>query len=75
MQKIIVDEAICKGCSLCIAVCKPGALRDGKRRNKGGHVVPDYEDAGCIQCANCEWTCPEMAITVTAKVKRKDNAQ
>lgn len=75
-MKTSIDETYCKGCSLCIAVCKPNALDEGTQRNAGGYIVPAYNGDKCILCGNCEWTCPEMCITVdmSARKKRKEHA-
>ena len=68
---ITIDETYCKGCSLCIAACGPQALDKGTRRNATGYVVPELKAEKCVACGNCEWTCPEMAITVTRPERNK----
>lgn len=71
-MKTQIDEKYCKGCSLCLAVCKPQALFEGaRRRNAAGYIIPAYDDEKCTLCGNCEWTCPEFAITVDTSTRNK----
>lgn len=64
MNAVIIDKIYCKGCNLCIAVCKPSALSKGSERNARGYVVPDHDPEACVACLSCEVTCPELSITV-----------
>jgi 2-oxoglutarate ferredoxin oxidoreductase subunit delta len=64
MRNVIIDDVWCKGCELCIAVCKGKALTRGTRRNAKGYVTPRWEGESCTSCLACEITCPELAITV-----------
>ena len=64
MNVVTINKVYCKGCDLCIAVCKPAALSKGTERNAKGYIVPKHDPEPCIACGNCELTCPEMAITV-----------
>jgi 2-oxoglutarate ferredoxin oxidoreductase subunit delta len=50
----------CKGCGICISVCPKEVLVAGK----DGKVTAAYPDQ-CIGCMNCEYHCPDFAITVT----------
>ena len=70
MNVVTIDKVYCKGCNLCIAVCKPGALAKGSERNAKGYMVPDHNQEVCIACGNCELTCPEMAMTVIKGEKK-----
>ena len=69
MNVVTIDKIYCKGCNLCIAVCKPGALSQGSERNAKGYIVPDHNQELCVACTNCEVTCPEMSITVIKEEK------
>jgi len=64
MNVVTIDKVYCKGCDLCIAVCKPAALFKGSERNAKGYMVPNHNPDLCAACGNCELTCPEMAITL-----------
>lgn len=68
-MSVIIDDLYCKGCELCLVVCKPQALSTGTRRNAKGYLMPDVDQDACIACGNCEITCPEMAVTVTVEEK------
>lgn len=71
-MSVVIDKEYCKGCNLCIAVCKPGALSEGGERNAKSYLVPDHDPEKCVACGTCEITCPEMAITVTKEKEKND---
>lgn len=48
----------CKGCTLCVEVCKPGVLE-----MEGLYAVVANLDA-CTGCRLCEMLCPDFAIEV-----------
>lgn len=63
-MSITIDTTYCKGCELCLVVCKPEALTQGSERNTKGYLTPFVNQEACVACRNCELVCPEMAITV-----------
>ncbi len=65
-----IDKDQCKGCELCIAVCKNEALKPGKERNSKGYLVPEHISKICISCMMCDLICPDMAITVTREKEK-----
>jgi len=69
-MKLVIDEEYCKGCGLCFVVCKVRALGAGDVFNAKGYKLPSYDDTVCVACANCEWICPELAITVFGKAHK-----
>ena len=66
MARIIVDEKVCKGCSMCINACptKIIALAKDRLNAKGYHPAQLIDEAACVGCAACATMCPDTAITV-----------
>ena len=64
--KIDIYKAWCKACGICVAFCPTGALAKDEAGN------PYVKDIGkCIGCGWCEIRCPDFAITVGQKNKKK----
>ena len=62
---VIIDEARCKGCELCIHVCPEGALELSPALNQFSyHPVRFKEDGNCTGCALCAQVCPDVGIEV-----------
>ncbi len=62
--KVEIDIQKCKGCELCIASCKEGALSLSETINiKGYHYIIANNDV-CNGCVNCALVCPDAVITV-----------
>ncbi len=62
---IVINEAWCKGCGICIALCPKEALAEDQM---GKAVWKD--PAVCVRCGMCELRCPDLAITLeTSKEK------
>ena len=66
MARIIVDEKVCKGCSMCISACPKNiiALSKDRLNAKGYHPAELIDEAACVGCAACATMCPDTAITV-----------
>ncbi len=64
--KIDIFKAWCKACGICVAFCPTGALA---KDEAGNPYVKDAEK--CIGCGWCEIRCPDFAITVGRKNKKK----
>lgn len=66
MSRILVDEAYCKGCGLCVEVCPKVCivLDPDKLTAKGYHPAKLVDESLCTGCANCAVICPDIAITV-----------
>jgi NAD-dependent dihydropyrimidine dehydrogenase PreA subunit len=67
MAKIVVKLAKCRhtqdGCSKCVDECPMQLLRIEWFSKEAEFVI---EEEMCIECRNCEVTCPEKAIEVTS---------
>jgi 2-oxoglutarate ferredoxin oxidoreductase subunit delta len=65
--RIDIFKAWCKACGICVAFCPTGALA---KDEAGNPYVKDIEK--CIRCGWCEIRCPDFAITVGQKHKKKE---
>jgi len=66
MAKMTVNEALCKGCELCIDVCSSKIITLANDRLNGkGYKPAEVTDMNkCKGCALCAIICPDVAITV-----------
>lgn len=61
---VVIDEAVCKGCELCIEACPPRVLSmTTERRNAAGYLLPQLHQ-GCIACGLCAQVCPDFVFQV-----------
>lgn len=61
LEKLNVEENLCKGCGICVAFCPKNVLEI-----KSGKVhIKNLED--CIECGLCELRCPDYAIYLGGK--------
>ena len=66
MKKVVFNEGLCKGCSLCVNACPKKILRLSDRINSMGYAVAECVDLSkCISCAFCATMCPDCVITVS----------
>lgn len=62
---IIVDEELCKGCRLCVAVCPRQAMQLADHINsRGFHPASLVNPDDCTGCAQCALMCPDAAIRI-----------
>ncbi len=60
-----VNQAMCKGCNLCVVACPTSVLSLEKNVNeKGYHYAYMAKAEACIGCSNCADVCPDACITV-----------
>jgi len=66
VNRVIFNEAICKGCQLCIDACpkKILALDKAKVNAKGYNPITCTDMDPCTACAICAKVCPDSVITV-----------
>ncbi len=60
-----IDKKLCTLCMACVGACPGKALQDGSNRE-----VPEifFIESNCIQCGACTQTCPEDAISISARI-------
>ena len=58
MKKIVIEEALCKGCTKCARTCPVGAISG---EVKQPHKI---DQAKCIKCEACLTNCPFKAIVL-----------
>jgi 2-oxoglutarate ferredoxin oxidoreductase subunit delta len=62
---IEIDQAICKGCEICIAFCPKKSMSISDKINAAGYFPVVFNDGSeCTGCAICALVCPEAAIEV-----------
>lgn len=66
MAKITINEALCKGCEMCVNACPKHliALAKDKINNKGYHPAAMTDMEQCTGCKSCATMCPDVCITV-----------
>ena len=65
--RIVIDEALCKGCALCLSVCPKDLIHLATDRfTPRGYRPAELVDLQneCTGCAICAVICPEAAIRV-----------
>ena len=65
--RIVVDDALCKGCELCTTVCPKDVIHMAMDRltPRGYHPAALVDPQGeCTGCAICAVICPDVAISV-----------
>ena len=73
-ERIEIDRRYCKGCMLCKTICPCDVFEPGKTRSDLDYLMPEpVRIENCRVCGLCQSTCPDMALTVFAKKKRKEN--
>lgn len=69
---VLADEAACRGCGLCVALCPYGAL-EIQQTDKGRkvHVI----NVACKGCGVCAATCYQHALSINSFTDQQINAQ
>ncbi|MDD5875674.1 MAG: 4Fe-4S dicluster domain-containing protein [Eubacteriales bacterium] len=63
-EKVRVKAERCKGCYLCIANCKPGALGLSGETNGKGVVTVKVDQEKCVKCGSCYAMCPDLVFEI-----------
>ena len=69
--RILINEALCKGCELCVTVCPYNLIHMADHYTAKGYTPATLADADgrCTGCMLCAMICPDAAITVFREVK------
>ena len=60
-----INDGYCKGCGICVTVCKTDCLEIREGYNQSGYyVVEAVAIDKCTGCGACVKLCPEFAVTV-----------
>jgi 2-oxoglutarate ferredoxin oxidoreductase subunit delta len=71
--RLHIDPERCKGCGLCVEVCRKGLLALAKTLNtRGQHYVETADRDACDGCRRCTLVCPDNAIEIE---KRPDQPE
>ena len=60
--EVLIEEARCRSCGICIDVCPTQVLAPASKTSKA--IVAKIEQ--CTACRLCEVLCPDWAVTVHA---------
>jgi len=67
-----INTERCKGCGLCVSICPQEALYLDEQINQSGFNPVRFSDqVGCTGCRRCQIMCPDLAIVVVRKKRRK----
>jgi 2-oxoglutarate ferredoxin oxidoreductase subunit delta len=65
MPRVLIDQALCKGCERCVEACPQKILGMSKEINAMGYFMALVKDQPrCIGCCLCAISCPDVAIQV-----------
>lgn len=69
--EVVIDEALCKGCGLCVDFCTRGCIEiaPDKVSVRGLPLATFAAPEKCNACGVCGWMCPDFAIEVYKYVK------
>lgn len=75
MADMRIFSDLCKGvegCGICLSVCRNNVFRPSLVTNPKGYRPPEIaEPESCTSCEDCMIFCPDLAIAVDGKKRRK----
>ena len=72
--RVSIDKERCKGCELCVEICRKAVLKMSKLLNsKGYHYVEVVAPDECNGCRECSQICPDTAVEIDMEdVKQRE---
>lgn len=65
VTRVVFDEAMCKGCELCVHTCPRKIIALSQEINGlGYHPARVADQSKCTSCGLCARICPDCVITV-----------
>lgn len=63
--RVVVDQALCDGCGVCIFFCKPRVFSFCQTLSSRGYYAAEATaQTACTNCGLCVLGCPQLAIFV-----------
>lgn len=72
--RIEINEATCKGCTLCLHACPQHVIEMATDRVNAQGYYPALlvdQEGNCTGCAICAVACPDVCITVYRQVSAR----
>ncbi|MCL5990680.1 MAG: 4Fe-4S binding protein [Bacteroidetes bacterium] len=72
--EIFIDDELCKGCDICVELCRPDVFIKSDKINSRGYYVPIPASMNkCTGCMICELICPELAVIIVKTESVKES--
>lgn len=67
---VYIDKELCKSCKICINICPKNVFDITHHVNKKGYnYVEAAREEDCVQCGQCETSCPDFVIHIEKDAK------
>ena len=64
MEKLKINISRCKGCHICVSVCKKGAISIAKEMSAKVYHTIEVDEEKCVQCGACYKMCPDYVFEI-----------
>ena len=71
---IVFDPEACKGCGLCVEICRSKARSMSPEQNRHGVRPARVLREACVRCGTCYYFCPELGANTIAPCKASGRA-
>ena len=69
-RRVVIDEARCRGCGLCVLACPAACLEFTTEFNRLGYHSIRYSGEGCRGDGRCIAACPDEGVIVILEEDR-----